>query len=260
MRVRSGGGQGRGLVPERGSIYQDGRKGVKLSDTPKGGATAKGGDPRGGRVSPRGPAAGAGAGVHAKRLARATFLTSARRPAQFPVDSGAEVAFAGRSNAGKSSAINALTGRRALARVSKTPGHTRLINFFEVDPDRRLVDLPGYGYAKVSKAEMRAWANLVEHYLHSRVSLSGIVLITDARRGLGAADRLLLDAAAEGETPVHLVLTKADKLNRRESRAALAQAIAGAETRCAAGVQLFSSTRRIGVDALAERICEWLAA
>ena len=192
-----------------------------------------------------------------KRLARASFLLGASRPGHFPPDLGAEVAFAGRSNAGKSSAINALAGRRALARVSKTPGRTRQINFFEVDAGCRLVDLPGYGYAKVSQAEKRRWGGLVEHYLHSRVSLSGLVLIADARRVMSASDLLLVDAADGAQIPVHLVLTKADKLGRRESRDALR--CARAQVRRAAGLQLFSATRRTGVEELAERVCDWLA-
>ena len=197
---------------------------------------------------------------HFRRLAQAQFLLGASRPVHFPVDSGAEVAFAGRSNAGKSSAINALTGRRALARVSKTPGRTRQINFFALEPNRRLVDLPGYGYAKVSRAEKQSWSRLVGHYLHLRESLAGIVLITDARRGLTAGDLLLLDAAEAAQVPVHLVLTKADKLNRRESRAAILRARANSQVRNAASVQLFSATRRIGVEVLAERVCGWLPA
>ena len=194
----------------------------------------------------------------AKRLARAEFLLGASRPAHFPDDSGAEVAFAGRSNAGKSSAINALTGRRALARVSRTPGHTRQINFYVVEPNRRLVDLPGYGYAKVSRAEKRSWSRLVERYFHSRESLAGVVLIADARRGLTASDLLLLDAARAVRVAVHLVFTKADKLNRRESRAALLRARVDPKAEQAASVQLFSATRRIGVETLAERVCGWL--
>ena len=193
-----------------------------------------------------------------KRLARAEFLLGASRPAHFPDDSGTEVAFAGRSNAGKSSAINALTGRRALARVSRTPGHTRQINFYVVEPNRRLVDLPGYGYAKVSRAEKRSWSRLVERYFHSRESLAGVVLIADARRGLTANDLLLLDAAGAVGVAVHLVLTKADKLNRRESRAALLRARVDPKAEQAASVQLFSATRRIGVETLAERVCGWL--
>ena len=196
----------------------------------------------------------------AKRLARTKFLLSASRPAHFPVDSGAEVAFAGRSNAGKSSAINALTARRGLARVSRTPGHTRQINFFMIEPECRLVDLPGYGYAKVSRAEQRSWSRLVGHYLHSRESLAGIVLIADARRGLGEADLLLLDAAREVRVPVHVVLSKADKLNRRESQASLRSARALPRALGAAGLQLLSVPRRVGIDELAERVCGWLPA
>ena len=198
--------------------------------------------------------------MHVRRLARAEFLLGASRPVHFPVDSGAEVAFAGRSNAGKSSAINALTGRRALARVSKTPGRTRQVNFFTLEPNCRLVDLPGYGYAKVSQAERRAWSRLLGHYLHSRVSLAGIVLIADARRELTANDLLLLDAAEEVRIPVHLVLTKADKLNRRESRTAVLRARSCPQIRDTTSVQLFSATRRIGVETLAERVCGWLPA
>ena len=193
-----------------------------------------------------------------KRLARARFVLGASRPAHFPADIGAEVAFAGRSNAGKSSAINALTGRRALARVSKTPGRTRQINFFEVDDACRLVDLPGYGYAKASRAEQRHFGELAESYLHSRASLSALVLIADARRVVTDADLLLMDAAEAAQIPVHLVLAKADKLNRRESRAALAGAQRHVQEGRAVGAQLFSALRRNGLHELALRVCAWL--
>ena len=129
-----------------------------------------------------------------------------------------------------------------------------------MEPNRRLVDLPGYGYAKVSRAEKQSWGRLAGHYLHSRTSLAGIVLIVDARRGLTAGDLLLLDAAESAQVSVHLVLTKADKLNRRESRAAILRARANPETSNATSVQLFSATRRIGVELLAERVCGWLLA
>ena len=238
-----------GAAPRSGrAIYQHGRERVKLNTT-VGNAHSEWQD----ALSRR-----AAAETHAKRLARASFVLSASRPAHFPVDSGAEVAFAGRSNAGKSSAINALTGRRALARVSKTPGHTRQINFFTMEPECRLVDLPGYGYAKVSRAEKRSWSRLVGQYLHMRESLAGIVLIADARRGLTAADLVLLDAAREVRVPVHLVLTKADKLNRRKSRAELLRARSHPQIRHCAGLQLFSAVRRTGIDELAERVCGWL--
>ena len=190
-------------------------------------------------------------------LAAARFLLGVAYPAHFPADVGREVAFAGRSNAGKSSAINALTGRRALARVARTPGRTRQINFFEVACERRLVDLPGYGYAKAPQAEKRRWAALVEGYLRSRESLAALVLIADVRRGVVAADELLLGFAGEARIPVHLVLGKVDKLSRNEARAALLRARAPA--RDLAGVQLFSATRRIGVEELAEQVCGWLS-
>ncbi len=192
------------------------------------------------------------------RLARTSFLLGAARPAHFPPDTGSEVAFAGRSNAGKSSAINALTGRRALARVSKTPGRTRQINFFEVDAGCRLVDLPGYGYARVSQAEKRLWGELVSHFLRTRDSLSGLVLIADARRVITEADLLLLDMVDAARIPVHVVLTKADKLGRRDCRDALLRARDHAAVRRAAGLQLFSATRRTRLDELAGRVCDWL--
>ena len=194
-----------------------------------------------------------------KRLARARFVLGANRSAHFPADIGAEVAFAGRSNAGKSSAINALTGRRALARVSKTPGRTRQVNFFAVDDACRLVDLPGYGYARVSRAEKRHFGDLAERYLHSRASLCALVLIADARRVVTDADLLLMDAAGAARIPVHLVLAKADKLNRRESRAALAGAHRHLREGRVAGVQLFSAPRRTGLHELALRVCGWLS-
>lgn len=190
-------------------------------------------------------------------LAAARFLLGAAHPSHFPADTGREVAFAGRSNAGKSSAINALTGRRALARVAKQPGRTRQINFFEVARERRLVDLPGYGYAKVSRAEKQRWTVLMEGYLRSRESLAAFVLIADVRRGVVAADELLLEVAGRARIPVCLVLSKADKLSRNEARAALLRA--RASTPDLAGLQLFSALRRTGVEELAERVCGWLS-
>ena len=190
-------------------------------------------------------------------LAAARFLLGAGHPSHFPADTGREVAFAGRSNAGKSSAINALTRRRALARVAKTPGRTRQINFFEVARERRLVDLPGYGYARVSRAEQQRWAALMEEYLRSRRSLVAFVLITDVRRGVVAADELLLGVAGRARVPVCLVLGKADKLSRNEARTALLRA--RADRPDLAGLQLFSAPRRIGVEELAECVCGWLS-
>lgn len=177
------------------------------------------------------------------RFQQAKFLVSAAAPAQFPPDVGAEVAFAGRSNAGKSSAINAITQRRGLARTSKTPGRTRLLNFFELAPERRLVDLPGYGYASGPEAERRSWQPLIDA-LHARASLRGLFLIVDARRGVTQGDEALLEWVAPDQR-VHVLLSKADKLTRAEAVRALraaADELAGRAT-----VQLFSATGGTGV-------------
>ena len=151
----------------------------------------------------------------------ADFLTSAARVSQCPQDQGWEVAFAGRSNAGKSSAINCLTGNRKLARTSRTPGRTQLINFFALDPERRLVDLPGYGYAKVPQAVKAAWNRQLEAYLSERRSLRGLVLLSDARHPLKEFDQMLLNWAASCDMPIHVLLTKADKLKRGPAKACL---------------------------------------
>jgi GTP-binding protein len=182
------------------------------------------------------------------------FLLSVAAPAQFPRDVGAEVAFAGRSNAGKSSAINAITGRRRLARISKTPGRTRLVNFFELAPSKRLIDLPGYGYASAPQAERRAWLPLIEA-LRARASLKGLFVIVDSRRGLTAADEALLAWAAPAQR-VHVLLSKADKLNRGEAATALraaADTLAGRAT-----AQLFSALEGTGVEQAQDTLAAWL--
>ena len=144
----------------------------------------------------------------------ASFIISAPTLALCPDDTGAEVAFAGRSNAGKSSAINALTQQNALARTSRTPGRTQLINFFSVmnDESRRLVDLPGYGYAKVPEAVKLEWQKHLAEYLRNRFSLRGLVLLMDVRHPLTEFDQMMLDYADQRGMPVHILLTKADKL------------------------------------------------
>jgi GTP-binding protein len=173
----------------------------------------------------------------------AQFLLSAAAAAQFPADRGAEVAFAGRSNAGKSSAINALVAQKALARASKTPGRTRLINFFALTAETRLVDLPGYGYASAPEQERRAWPALIEA-LRRRACLRGVFLIVDARRGIGAGDTALLEWA--GQLPVHVLLAKSDKLSSAEGRKALA--LAARTLGNTATVQLFSAHGGTGVE------------
>jgi GTP-binding protein len=144
----------------------------------------------------------------------ARFLTSASCIADGPPDEGIEVAFAGRSNAGKSSAINALCRQKALARTSRTPGRTQLINFFALDDTRKLVDLPGYGYAKVAASVKNEWQASLSEYLEVRASLKGVVLLMDVRHPLKEYDRHMLDWCARRGLPVCLLLTKADKLKR----------------------------------------------
>lgn len=182
------------------------------------------------------------------------------RLSALPADVGVEVAFAGRSNAGKSSVINALTGRAALARISKTPGRTQQINFFVLDDQQhRLVDLPGYGYANVPVAVKRQWGRLVEGYLSARDSLRGVVLLMDARRPFTAADSQLFEWCVHAGLATHVLLNKSDKL----SRGAGARVLADARKRLAPlgdehRVQLFSASRKTGIDELGARLDAWL--
>ena len=176
----------------------------------------------------------------------ARFITSANAPGQFLPDSGREVAVAGRSNAGKSSAINVIVNRRQFARTSKTPGRTQLVNFFELREDRRLVDLPGYGFARVAESVRQHWGRLLTAYFEQRQSLSGLVLVVDVRRQLGDFDRQMLAFAESVGVPVHVLLTKADKLKRGKAAAALLSV--KNELGEAAGVQLFSALKRTGVE------------
>jgi GTP-binding protein len=182
------------------------------------------------------------------------FLTSAANPGQFPPDIGGEVAFAGRSNAGKSSAINAIVRRQGLARASKAPGRTRLVNFFELDAGRRLIDLPGYGYASAPATERRTWAPLIDA-LRARVSLRGLFVIVDVRRGITAGDEGLLEWASPAHR-VHVLLSKADKLNRSEASRALAAAAAQLQGR--ASLQLFSALKGTGVEEAQRTLESWL--
>ncbi|MCG6656556.1 YihA family ribosome biogenesis GTP-binding protein [Halomonas campisalis] len=192
----------------------------------------------------------------------ARFMTSAPSLVQCPPDQGVEVAFAGRSNAGKSSAINAITCQKALARTSRTPGRTQLINFFALGADeaRRLVDLPGYGYAKVPEAVKREWQQHLADYLQARRSLQGVVLVMDVRHPLTEFDQTLLGWADEQDMPVHILLTKADKLKSGAARAALQQVRSRLrEWEDLVSLQLFSSLKRQGVDEACARLDAWLA-
>lgn len=174
----------------------------------------------------------------------ARFILSANAPAQFVPDDGSEVAVAGRSNAGKSSAINVIVNRRQFARTSKTPGRTQLVNFFELRPGQRLVDLPGYGFARVSERVRRHWGQLLQDYFESRQSLHGLLLVVDIRRSLTDFDRQMLAFADAVSLPVHVLLTKADKLKRGQAATALLQVRKALGER--ATVQLFSAHDRRG--------------
>ncbi len=190
---------------------------------------------------------------------QAKFLTSAPDAALAPPDEGAEVAFAGRSNAGKSSALNAITGQHSLARTSKTPGRTRHINFFTLDGQRRLVDLPGYGFAKVPLAMKQKWQRSLSHYLETRRSLRGLVLLMDCRHPLTDYDRQMLRWSADAGLPVHVLLTKADKLKRGPAaNTLLAVGKQLPELHPDASVQLFSALRKTGVDEARRVLDRWL--
>nr|WP_240613793.1 ribosome biogenesis GTP-binding protein YihA/YsxC [Salinicola acroporae] len=192
----------------------------------------------------------------------ATFLISAPALAKCPSDRGVEIAFAGRSNAGKSSAINALTQQRALARTSKTPGRTQLINFFTLQNDEqlRLVDLPGYGYAKVPEAMKKEWQAHLADYLQHRRSLAGLILLMDVRHPLSDFDIQLLEMADDRALPVHILLTKADKLKQGPAKASLQQVKQRlAEWEDLVSVQLFSALKRQGLDQAYSVMDRWLA-
>jgi GTP-binding protein len=187
------------------------------------------------------------------------FVTSAAEAHQLAPDIGREVAFAGRSNSGKSTALNAITQRSGLARVSRTPGRTQLINFFELAPERRLVDLPGYGFAKVPERVRIKWLELMEHYFNVRESLVGLILIVDSRRGLGAQDAAMLELVLARDRQAHVLLTKADKLNRRDSQRVLQETKAAcADTVVTA--QLFSAHAKQGIDEARNTLDRWLDA
>ncbi|MDH4029927.1 MAG: ribosome biogenesis GTP-binding protein YihA/YsxC [Chromatiales bacterium] len=186
----------------------------------------------------------------------ARYLTSANKAQQFVEDEGREVAFAGRSNAGKSSAINAVTGRRSLARTSKTPGRTQLVNFFALGEELRLVDLPGYGFAKVPEAMRRHWRGLMESYFSSRMTLSGLFVVMDCRRPMTDGDRQMLDWAVAAHCPAHVLLTKADKLSRSKASAVLLAT--RKDLNGVATVQLFSALKRQGVEEARSVLSEML--
>lgn len=192
------------------------------------------------------------------RYRQATFLISASQLSQLPDDSGIEVAFAGRSNAGKSSALNTITDVRGLARTSKTPGRTQLINLFELDSERRLVDLPGYGYAKVPERIKIQWQQTLGNYLEKRKALRGIILVMDVRHPFKEFDRQMLDWCRNKGMPTHILMTKADKLKRGGAMNALQGARRTLkELHPEATIQLFSALKGTGLDETLGLLDEW---
>lgn len=193
----------------------------------------------------------------------AKFLTSAPSLKECPPEQGAEVAFAGRSNAGKSSALNKLTQNKKLAKTSKTPGRTQLINFFTLNdcPDFRLVDLPGYGYAKVPKAIKEKWEKNLSQYLHERESLRGLILLMDIRHPMQNLDVMMINWAVDSEMPVHTLLAKSDKLKRGPAKSALLKfqkEIKEAGVDDLVSAQTFSAFNGDGIAELSSKLSLWL--
>jgi GTP-binding protein len=187
------------------------------------------------------------------------FQTSAATLEDCPADSSAEVAFAGRSNAGKSSAVNVVTGLPQLARTSKTPGRTQLINFFFIEEGKYLVDLPGYGYAKVPLERRDKWQAELEKYLRRRKALVGLILLSDIRHPLKKFDRMMIEWAVQADLPLHLLLTKADKLKHGAIQKTLLKVEKELTAFDNVSVQLFSALRNIGVDRVRKVLTHWLA-
>lgn len=193
-------------------------------------------------------------------LAQAEFRSGAARAGDLPPDTGSEVAFAGRSNAGKSSVLNRLCGRKQLARTSKTPGRTQLINFFSLSTTASLVDLPGYGYAKASQGKQRQWTQLLEYYFANRRALKGIMLVMDIRHPLRDVDWSMLDWCMHYSCNVHILLNKADKLSRNQAhkQLQLVQQQLPSETNIEISLQTFSAATGAGVDQAIARLSQWL--
>ena len=191
---------------------------------------------------------------------KTSFLMSAPSIKQSPTDEGKEVAFAGRSNAGKSSVINTLTDNRKLARTSKTPGRTQLLNFFSLSEDRRLVDLPGYGFAKVPIIVKRNWDRNLAGYLQERQSLVGVVILMDIRHPLQKYDWQIIRWASESKMPIHLLLTKSDKLKRGAINNVLLsveEELTKEKLSASFTIQAFSSIKKFGLDELKQTLTIW---
>jgi GTP-binding protein len=185
----------------------------------------------------------------------ASYVISAHRLSQLPADTGFEVAFAGRSNAGKSSAINTLTDQKSLARTSKTPGRTQQIIIFDIDSERRIADLPGYGYAKVPARLKAHWRQVMQQYFNQRESLKGVVLVMDIRHPMRTFDEQMLDWCSASSVPCHVLLTKADKLKRGPAQATLLKVCKALPQ--VATAQVFSASKRAGLAELISRLNQW---
>ena len=192
-------------------------------------------------------------------LANAEFSTSAAKPSDLPADQGHEIAFAGRSNAGKSSVLNKICVRKQLARTSKTPGRTQLINFFLLSASMRLVDLPGYGYAKASQTKQRQWTQLLEYYFDNRKSLRGAILVMDIRHPLRETDQAMLDWCIHHHCNVHILLNKSDKLSRNQAQQKLhtLNKLCAHHRDIAITCQLFSALNGEGLDQAIDKIGQW---
>ena len=189
---------------------------------------------------------------------QAQYTISATQLSELPVDKGIEVAFAGRSNAGKSSAINTITDQKSLARISKTPGRTQMINFFSVDENRSLVDLPGYGYAKVPEKIKIRWQQTLGKYLETRQALRGLVLMMDIRHPLKEFDLQMIKWANNANLSVHILLTKSDKLKRGAAKSSLLLVNGELQKKeLLASVQLFSSLNHEGKEEAIEQLNQW---
>ena len=193
-----------------------------------------------------------------KLLSDPQFLIAAHSVSQWPVDQGAEVAFAGRSNVGKSSAINAITQRRALARTSRTPGRTQQIVFFELPGERRIVDLPGYGFARVPAGLRQHWRAIIERYLTERIALKGLIMVMDSRHPLTELDRQLLSWCTSAGLPVYILLTKIDKLRRNQALSAVRLVRQVTDKMSDVVVQPFSAVDFSGVNEARDRLVDWL--
>ncbi len=193
------------------------------------------------------------------QLANSVFLTSASSAKSLPPDEGNEIAFAGRSNAGKSSAINRLCQQKGLARTSKTPGRTQLINFFTVGNSNKLADLPGYGYAKASQSKQRQWLALLEYYFTHRKALKGTIIVMDIRHPLQDSDQKMIDWCLHYQCPVHILLNKSDKLSRNQAHSQLIQTEKKLpiHSQIPVSIQLFSAQSGEGMDDAIKVIQHW---